>query len=137
MSVTISFCKFWFENGTLIQVRCCHLLGIWCVFIVDKLISSFFLFCMIRYMLIYISRYSDVFQFYIHIRFNNIVIKNVSCSFLLHIKYQKQRQYLTKESVVNTVQPESIESNDNAILHFKVFHTICMHQFGCISERGG
>ena len=103
MSVTISFCKFWFENDTLIQVRCCHLLGIWCVFIVDMLILSIFLFCMIRYMLIYISRYSDVFQFYIHIRFNNIVIKNVSCSFLLYIKFQKhQRQYLTKDSVVNT-----------------------------------
>ena len=43
LGVTISFCKFWFENYTLIQVRCCHLLGIWCVFIVDMLISSFFL----------------------------------------------------------------------------------------------
>ena len=40
--VSISFRKFWFENDTLIQVRCCHLSGIWCVFIVDMLISSFF-----------------------------------------------------------------------------------------------
>ena len=40
--VTISFCKFWFENDTLIQVRYCHLLGIWCVFIADMLISSSF-----------------------------------------------------------------------------------------------
>ena len=23
------------------------------------------------------------------------------------------------------------------LLHFKVFHTICMHQFGWLSERGG
>ena len=43
LGVTISFCKFWFENGTLIQVGYCHLLVIWCVFIVDMLISSFFL----------------------------------------------------------------------------------------------
>ena len=42
LGVTISFCKFWFENDTLIQVRYCHLLGIWCVFIVDTLFSSFF-----------------------------------------------------------------------------------------------
>ena len=32
LGVTVSFCKFWFENDTLIQVRYCHLLGIWCVF---------------------------------------------------------------------------------------------------------
>ena len=42
VGVTISFCKFWFENDTLIQVRYCHLLGIWYVFIVDMLFSSFF-----------------------------------------------------------------------------------------------
>ena len=42
LGVTISFCKFWFENDTLIQVRYCHLLGIWYVFIVDMLFSSFF-----------------------------------------------------------------------------------------------
>ena len=41
-SVTISFCKFWFENDTLIQVRYCHLVGIWYVFIVDMLFASFF-----------------------------------------------------------------------------------------------
>ena len=40
--VTISFCKFWFENDTSIQVRYCHLLGIWCVFVVDMLFSFFF-----------------------------------------------------------------------------------------------
>ena len=38
MGVTISFCKFWFEN----EVRCCHLLAIWYVFIVDMLFSFFF-----------------------------------------------------------------------------------------------
>ena len=42
VGVAISFCKFWFENDTLIQVRYCHLLGIWCVFIVDMLFASFF-----------------------------------------------------------------------------------------------
>ena len=42
LAITISLCKFWFENDTLIQVRYCHLLGIWCVFIVDMLF--FFLF---------------------------------------------------------------------------------------------
>ena len=41
LGVTISFCKFWFENDTLIQVRYCHLLGIWCVFTFDLLISPF------------------------------------------------------------------------------------------------
>ena len=41
LGVTISFFKFWFENDTLVRYR--HLLGIWCVFIVDMLISSFFL----------------------------------------------------------------------------------------------
>ena len=38
--VTISFCKFCFENDTMIQVRYCHMLGIWYVFIVDMLFSS-------------------------------------------------------------------------------------------------
>ena len=37
-------CKFWFENGTLIQVGYCHLLDIWCVFIADMLFSSSFFF---------------------------------------------------------------------------------------------
>ena len=27
LGVTISFCKFWFKNDTLIQVRYCHLLN--------------------------------------------------------------------------------------------------------------
>ena len=40
--VTISFCKSWFENDSSIQVRYCHLLGIWYVFIVDILFSSLF-----------------------------------------------------------------------------------------------
>ena len=42
LGVTISFCKFWFENDILIQVRYYHLLGSWCVFTVDLLISTFF-----------------------------------------------------------------------------------------------
>ena len=42
IGVTVSFWKFWFENDTLVQVKYCCFLGIWCVFIVDMLISSFF-----------------------------------------------------------------------------------------------
>ena len=42
LGATILFCKFWFENDILIQVRYCHLLDIWCVFIADTLLSSFF-----------------------------------------------------------------------------------------------
>ena len=42
MSITVPFCKFWFENDTQIQVRHCHLLGIWFVFINGMLISSIF-----------------------------------------------------------------------------------------------
>ena len=80
LGVTISFCKFWFESDTLIQVRYCHLLYIWCVFIVDILMP-------------FLSKLSKDIRMYfsfIHtIRFNNIVIGNVSCSFLMHIKYEK------------------------------------------------
>ena len=42
LGVTISFCKFWFDNDTLIQIRYCHFLGIWNNFIVDILFSAFF-----------------------------------------------------------------------------------------------
>ena len=58
LGVTISFCKFWFENGTLIQIRCRHLLGIWWVFIVDMLTSSFFL---ILHGKIYVDIYLKIF----------------------------------------------------------------------------
>ena len=64
LGVTISFCKFCFENDTLIQVRYCHLLGIWYVFIVDMLFSSFFDSVHKIYVDIYpdvFIRYSDVF----------------------------------------------------------------------------
>ena len=47
-------------------------------------------------------------------------IRNVSCSFLLHIKYEKHlRQYLTKARVSSKyrVEPESIKTNDNDILN--------------------
>ena len=47
LSVTISFCKFWFKYDTLIQTRNCHLLGIWCVFIFGMLIN-FFLFLILH-----------------------------------------------------------------------------------------
>ena len=62
LGVTISFCKFGFENDTLIQVRYCHLLGIWYVFIVDMLFSSFFFILRIRYMLIYIYIYIYIYK---------------------------------------------------------------------------
>ena len=42
LDVTISFCKFWFENDTLIQGRYCHTLGICYVFIVDMLLLPYF-----------------------------------------------------------------------------------------------
>ena len=92
LGVTISFCKFWFENDTLIQVRYCHLLGIWYVFVVDKLFSSGFFYS--THGKIYVDIYLKIFRcilvlYYIHIRFNNMIIRNVSCSFLLHIKYEK------------------------------------------------
>ena len=41
LGVTISFCKFWFENNNLIQVRYCHLLATWRVSIADMLIFPF------------------------------------------------------------------------------------------------
>ena len=49
-----------------------------------------------------------------------MVIRNVPCSFLLHIKYEKhQRQYLAKGSVSSKcrVEPESKKSNINDILN--------------------
>ena len=48
-----------------------------------------------------------------------INLRNVSCSILLHIKYEKQRQYLTEASVSSKcrVEHESIKSNDNDTLN--------------------
>ena len=87
LAITISFCKFWFENDTLIHVRYCHLLSIWCVFNV-----IFFLFFFdFSHDKIDVDIYLKIFGcilVYIHIRFNNLLIRNVSCSFLLHIKYE-------------------------------------------------
>ena len=62
LGVTMSFYKFWFENDTSIKVRYCHLSGIWYVFIVDMLFSSFSILCMIRYMMIYI--YKDIWMYF-------------------------------------------------------------------------
>ena len=56
---TISFYKFWFENDTLIQVRYCHLLGIWYVFIVDVI---FFLFFDSAHDKIYVDIYLNIFR---------------------------------------------------------------------------
>ena len=68
LGVTISFCKFWFENDTLIQVRYCHLLDTWYVFIVDMLFSFFFLILrMIRYVdYIYLKIFGCVLVLYTH-----------------------------------------------------------------------
>ena len=48
-----------------------------------------------------------------------MIIRNVSCPFLLHIKYEKhERQYLAKGSVSNKygVEPESKKGNVDDIL---------------------
>ena len=72
---------------------------------------------------IYVDIYLKMFgcfYFYIHIRFNNVITRNVSCSLLLHIKYEKQlRQYLVKGSVSSKcrVEPESKKDNVNDILN--------------------
>ena len=64
LGVTISFCKFWFENDTLIQVR--YLLGIWFVFIVDMLISSFFLILYKTYVDICLKIFECILVLYAH-----------------------------------------------------------------------
>ena len=90
LGVTISFCKFWFENDTLIQVRYCHLLGIWYVFVGVMLFSSVFFNSANDK--IYVDIYLKIFRcilVLIHIRFNDMIIRNNSCSFLSHIKYEK------------------------------------------------
>ena len=50
-----------------------------------------------------------------------MIIKNVSCSFLLHIKYEKHQywEYLAKGGVSSKcrVEPESKKSNANDILN--------------------
>ena len=49
-----------------------------------------------------------------------MIIRYVSCSFLLHIKYEKQRQYLAKGSVSSKyrVESKSKKSNVNDILNW-------------------
>ena len=56
LGVTLSFWKFWFENGTLIQFRYCRLVGIWCVFIVVML------FFLILHDKIYVDIYLKIFR---------------------------------------------------------------------------
>ena len=118
LGVTLSFCKFWFENDTLIQVRYCHSLGIWYVFVVDMLFffRVFFFFFHSAHK-IYVHIYLKIFRcilVLIHIRFNNMIIRNVSCSFLLHIKYDLARGSVSSKY---RVQPESKNSNVNDILN--------------------
>ena len=71
LGVPISFCKFWFENDTLIQVRYCQLLGIWCVFIVDMLISSFFL---ILHDKIYVDVSKDIRMYFSFIHTSGLIL---------------------------------------------------------------
>ena len=83
----------------------------------------------------------DIWMYFIFIhtlvRFNNAVIRNVSCSFLLHIRYEEQ--YLTKATVSSEcrVEPESIKSNDSDILSwFSIVRNViskCFIQFTCTS----
>ena len=105
LGVTILFSKFWFENDTLIEVRYCHLLGVWCVFIVDLLFSPFFWFCsLVRYMLIYIKKYSGVFSF---IYTSDLIIRllemfRVYSSCISNTKNIEGNIYSKEVSVVNT-----------------------------------
>ena len=48
-----------------------------------------------------------------------MIIRNVSCLFLLNIKYEKQRQYLAKGSVSSKyrAEPENKKINVNDILN--------------------
>ena len=61
--------QVWFENDTLIQVRYCHLLGIWYVFIADMLFYSFFFFDSVHdkiYADIYLKIFGCILFFYTH-----------------------------------------------------------------------
>ena len=52
-----------------------------------------------------------------HIRFNDLIIRNVSCSFLLHIKYENFKgNVLTKKSVSSKYSLK-VKSNVNDILN--------------------
>ena len=66
LGVTISFCKFWFENDTLIQVRYCHLLGIWYIFLVDMLFPSFFYYTHQIYVDIYLKIFGCILVLHTH-----------------------------------------------------------------------
>ena len=98
-------------------------LGIWYVFIVDMLFSSLFFFFDSTHDKIYFDIYLKIFVcilvLYTH-QIYNIIIRNVSCSSLLHIKYEKHyMQYLTKESVSSKyrVEPGSKKSTVHNILN--------------------
>ena len=70
LGITKSFGKFWFENKTLIKVRCCHLLDIWYVFIVDMLFSSFFNYAH----KIYVDTYKDIWMYFSFIYTSDLII---------------------------------------------------------------
>ena len=71
LGITISFGKFWFENETLIKVRCCQLLDIWYVFIVDMLFSSFFNYAHDK---IYVDIYKDIWMYFSFIYTPDLII---------------------------------------------------------------
>ena len=84
-------------------------------------LSNQVLFLYLQHCKIYVDMYLKLFRcilVLIHIRFNNIIIRNVPYSFLSHIRYEKQKQYLAKGSVSSKyrVEPESKKSNVNDIL---------------------
>ena len=86
-----------------IQVRYCHLLDIWCVFRIDMLISSFFLFCIIRYRLIAISSSratSDNFsRFSFTLGMSSLFINyHKRFSRYLHFKFEKEVIFLGRFS---------------------------------------
>ena len=72
---------------------------------------------------IYVDIYLKIFRCILvlkHIRFNSMIIRNVSCSFFLHIKYEKHsRQYLVKGRISSKyrVEPESKKGNVKDILN--------------------
>ena len=106
LGVTISFCKFWFENDTLIQVRYCHLLGIWCFFIVNMLIASFLFILLDK---IYVDIYLKIFGCILVFMF-------------IPLAYQiwKTLKAISIERVSSKyrVEPERIKSNHNDILNW-------------------
>ena len=137
LGVTVSFCKFWFENDTLMQVRYCHLLGIWCVFIVGMLFLPLFFYSAYDKIdvEIYLKIFGCILVSYIYIRFNNVIIRNVSRPLLLHIK-------ISSVSSKYRVEPESKKRNVNVFYWLSIVRNVipsflkCFLQFACTNLDG-